>query len=99
MISVLSAIIYAVLAVSTACAVTAYLYERKLHREAYRAHEELSDQVEAYRRECSELRTELARIDGVAKGRECDAMQRRFLESLQENGQSTVRIGRRQQNG
>ena len=47
MISVLSAIIYAVLAVSTACAVTAYLYERKLHREASRDPEELSDQVAA----------------------------------------------------
>ena len=99
MIPALSAIIYAVLAVAAACAGTAYLYERKLYREAYQANEDLSDQVEAYRRECAELRTELARIDGVAQGRECDAMQRKFLESIQENGQGTVRIGRRQQNG
>lgn len=99
MIPALSAIIYAVLAVSAACAITAYLYERKLYREAYKANEDLSDQVEAYRLECAELRTELARIDGVAQGRECDAMQRRFLESLQENGQGTVKLGRRQQNG
>lgn len=96
MISVLSAIIYAALAVLAACAVTGYLYERKLYREAYRANEELSTQVEAYQRECAEMRTELARIDGVAQGRECDAMQRKFLESIQENGQGTVRIGRRQ---
>ena len=95
MISTLSAIIYAGLAVLAAGAVTAYLYERKLCREAYMANEDLSDRLDACRQECSDLRIELARMDGVAQGRECDAMQRRFLESLQENGQSTVRIGRR----
>lgn len=99
MISAFSAIIYAVLAVLAACAVTAYLYERKLYREAYRANEDLSGQLEACRAECAEMRAELARIDGIAQGRECDAMQRRFLESMQENGQGTIRLGRRQQNG
>lgn len=99
MISALSAIIYTVLAVLAAGAVTAYLYERKLYREAYRANENLSERLDACRQECAELRIELARIDGVAQGRECDAMQRKFLESMQENGQGTIRLGRRQQNG
>lgn len=99
MIPTLSAIIYAVLAVLAAGAVTAYLYERKLYREAYRANEDLSDRLDACKQECSDLRIELARIEGVAQGRECDAMQRKFLESMQENGQGTIRLGRRQQNG
>ena len=99
MIPALSAIIYAVLAVLAAGAATAYLYERKLYREAYRANENLSDRLDACMQECSDLRIELARIEGVAQGRECDAMQRRFLESIQENGQGTIRLGRRQQNG
>lgn len=99
MISVLSAIIYAVLAVLTACAVTAYMYERKLYQEVDSLNEGLTNNLEDCRQQCEELRIELARIDGVAQGRECDAMQRRFLESIQENGQGTVRIGRRQQNG
>lgn len=99
MIPTLSAIIYAVLAVLAAGAVTAYLYERKLYREAHMANEDLSDKLDACRQECSDLRIELARIDGIAQGRECDAMQRRFLESMQENGQGTIRLGRRQQNG
>ena len=94
--SVVSAIIYALMAAVIAGVSIAYLYERKLYREAYRANESLSDRLEAVTNECAEMRAELARMDGVAQGRECDAMQRRCLESLQENGQSTVRIGRRQ---
>lgn len=93
--SIVSAIIYAVLAAGITGTMIAYLYERRMRLDAEHVAEDLSDRLESVKRECAELRAEIARMDGVAQGRECDAMQRRFLESLQEHGQSTVRIGRR----
>ncbi len=94
--SIISAIIYAVMAAGITGTMIAYLYERQMRRDAEHVTENLSDRLESVTRECAELRAEIARMDGVAQGRECDAMQRRFLESLQENGQGTVRIGRRE---
>lgn len=95
--SVVSAIMYVIIAAVAAGIVVAYWYERKLRREAYSANQELSMRLEQTDRECRSLRIELARLEGVAQGRQCDAMQREFLESLQNNGQGTVQIRRRQQ--
>ena len=94
--TLIGGIIYAIMAAVIAGLAVGYRDERKLRQNTDIANDHLSDHLEAMTAECSELRSELARMEGVAQGRECDAMQRRFLESLQENGQSTVRIGRRQ---
>lgn len=95
MMQVMNGIICTVLSAVSAGAVIAWIYERKLYTETFREKEDLSEKLDASRKECEDLRIELARIDGISQGRECDAMQRRFLESLHENGQSTIRIGRR----
>lgn len=94
--SVFSAIIWAVMAALSAGIVVAYWYERKMNKEAQEANQTQTDQIYSLQVEIAGLRETLARLDGIAQGRECDAMQRKFLESLQENGHGTVRIGRRQ---
>ena len=94
--SLISGIIYALLSAVAAGTITGYLYERKMFREAETLNQELSDSLDAVRSECSDLRTELARLNGISQGRECDAMQREFLKTLQHNGQGTMRIARRQ---
>lgn len=95
MISTVGAIILAVLAAAGAAAVTSCIYERKLYENELKKTEDLSYQVEDYRGQVETLETQLARLNGISEGRECDAMQRRFLESLHDNGQSTVMMGRR----
>jgi len=95
--SVVSAIIMATIAAVTAGIVVAYCYEQKSRRDAENANQHLSLRLEQTDRECRSLRLELARLEGVSQGRQCDAMQREFLESIQNNGQGIVQIRRRQQ--
>ena len=95
--SVVSAIIYVIIAAVAAGIVVAYWYERKLRRDAYSANEQLSARLEQTDRERRSMQLELARLEGVSQGRQCDAMQREFLESLQNNGQGIVQIRRRHQ--
>lgn len=97
MMPVISGIIYTVLAALTAGVTVGYLYERKLYREAAEANRELSDSLDAMSAECTKLREELARLNGISQGRECDAMQREFLRSLSTNGQGTMKLARRKQ--
>ena len=92
MISVISAIIYAIMAAVGVGMAVAYSYERKLREDAYSENEGLSDRLQKTEQECRAMRMELSRLDGVAQGRECDAMQRKFLESMQQNGQGVVRL-------
>ncbi len=94
--TVFGAIIYAVIAAVAAGLAVAYWYERKLHREAYRANEGLAESIRRAESEISALRINLARLEGSGYAQECRAVQRSFLESIQQNGQGTVRIGRRQ---
>ena len=92
MIPVVSAIIYAVMGASAAGIATAYWYERKLRKDAYNVNESLSVDLRRADSEIRSLRMELARLEGISQGRECDAMQRKFLESMQQNGQSVVKL-------
>lgn len=74
-----------------------YVYERNRRQDAEARSRDLADDLDLIRTEREELRAELARLNGISQGRECDAMQRKFLETIQQNGQGTVRIARRQE--
>ena len=94
--SLIGGIIYAVMAALAAGMIVAYLYERERREEAQEARERLEGELQETEAEICRLREELARLNGISQGRECDAMQREFLKTLQQNGQGTMRIARRQ---
>ena len=95
MITVFGAIIYAVMAAAVVGLLVAYLYERRLNNGAHSENEDLLRQMWTKDTELQRLRTELARLQGISQGRECDSMQRRFLETLQSEGQATTNLSRR----
>jgi len=94
-ITVVGAIIYAVIAATAAGVLIACLYERKLYRNEHAVNEDLIRQLWAKDNELQRLKVQLARLEGISQGRECDSMQRRFLEQLQSEGQATTNLSRR----
>jgi hypothetical protein len=95
MITPIGAILYSVL-VGLLCSIsTAFFYEKKRRMEVENNSELTGDEFMRQRDEILQLRTELARLNGISIGRECDAMQRRFIEQMSDNGQATVDLGRK----
>lgn len=95
MIAPFDAILYAVL-IGLLCSIsTAFVYERKRRQEVETNAELTGDEFMRQRDEILQLQTELAKLHGISIGRECDAMQRRFIEQMNDNGQATVDLGRK----
>lgn len=95
MVSVIGAIIYAVLGGALAALAVAYHYERNLRKQAEETADQTGQSFNQMQREIISLNQELARLNGISIGRECDAMQRRFIENMTDNGQATVDLGRK----
>ena len=94
MIAPFDAILYAVL-IGLVCSIsTAFVYERNRRQEVENNADLTGDEFMRQRDEILQLQTELAKLHGISIGRECDAMQRRFIEQMN-NGQATVDLGRK----
>lgn len=95
MVTVFGVIIYAVISAAAVGLLIAWTYERRLYRHEHEINEDLIRQAWTKDNELQRLRIELARQEGIAQGRECDAMQRRFLEQMQKDGQAITNLSRR----
>lgn len=96
MITTIGAILYSVLTGAVSAISVAYAYERK-HRETMEDYiAKLDEGWQQAHNEAIELRMEIARQQGISMGRECDAMQRKFIESMNDNQRATVELGKRQ---
>lgn len=96
MITIIGAILYSVLAGAVSAISVAYTYERK-HREGTEDYiAQLDHERQQAQNEAVELRIELARQQGISMGRECDALQRKFIESMNDNQRATVELSKRQ---
>jgi outer membrane murein-binding lipoprotein Lpp len=98
MITIISAILYATMLAGFCSAVVAYMYERRKREEMKATIEDYSAMVEQLQLELNSARMELSKNAGISIGRECDAMQRRFIESLEQHGQASVHLSARRAN-
>lgn len=95
MISVLCAILFAVLSSAASALWVAWQYEKQIRKRTAERNGKLEACCARMQEECAERREALARAEGVGIGQDRGSLQQRIEESLKNGTPVSIRMGRR----
>lgn len=96
MISLISAILGMILCSAVAGLYVSYRYEKSIRARQREKIKHLESEYRCVMADCIDQKLELARQEGIAIGRKCDAIQQQMIQDLSKDGRTVyLRSGQR----